>query len=70
MISKELLKVLICPIGKTPLKQKNETLVCSLCGVIYPVKDGIPVLLIDEAILPDGINSISELKCWKKNHDS
>jgi uncharacterized protein len=65
MISKELLDVLRCPIGKAPLKQKNENLVCSACGVIYPIKDGIPVLLIDEAILPEGIRDISELKCRK-----
>ncbi len=70
MISNELLNVLCCPIGKAPLKQKDETLVCAECGVVFQIKDGIPILLIDEVILPDGINSISELKCRKTKYDS
>jgi hypothetical protein len=70
MIGKELLNVLCCPIGKAPLNQKDETLVCVECGVVFKIKDGIPILLTDESILPDGINSISELKCRNKKYDS
>jgi uncharacterized protein YbaR (Trm112 family) len=70
MISKELLDVLCCPIGKAPLKQEDDSLICTFCGVVYQIKDGIPILLTDEAVLPDGINSISELKCRKTGHDS
>jgi len=67
MISKELLNVLCCPIGKSPLKQEDETLVCLKCGVVFEVVDGIPILLIDEAKLPKGIKDISELKCRQIN---
>ncbi len=69
MISSELLEVLHCPIGKAPLRQADHNLVCSACGAAFPVKDGIPILLIDEAILPDGVNDISELKCLNEKDD-
>ena len=65
MISTELLEVLRCPIGKAELKEEDNFLVCTACGVKYPIDDGIPILLVDEAILPAGINSIDELKCMK-----
>jgi uncharacterized protein YbaR (Trm112 family) len=64
-IDKELLDILACPIGKADLKLEGDFLVCARCGVKYPIKDGIPVLLIDEAILPEGVGSIDELKCRK-----
>jgi len=66
MISKELLEILCCPVGQAPLKQEEETLVCTSCGTAYPIKDGIPILLIDEARLPEGVNDITQLKCCKK----
>ena len=65
MISTELLEVLRCPIGKAELKEVNNFLVCTSCGVKYPVDDGIPILLVDEAILPEGVESVSQLKCMK-----
>ena len=58
---------LVCPLGKYPLKQTGEYLECTNCGAKYPVKDGIPLLLIDDAVLPDGINKIEELKCFKNS---
>lgn len=66
MISNELLEVLRCPIGKAKLKQEDDYLVCASCGAKFPIEDGIPILLIDEAILPEGITGVSELKCMKK----
>jgi uncharacterized protein YbaR (Trm112 family) len=57
---------LVCPIGKFALLSENNFLVCSNCGVKFPVIEGIPILLIDDAILPEGINSVSELKCRTK----
>lgn len=66
MISTELLNVLRCPIGKAELKQENDFLICTNCGAKYPIEDGIPILLIDEAILPEGISSVNELKCMRK----
>ena len=51
LIKKELLEILVCPVDKAELKEKAETnqLECVKCGRIYPVKDGIPVMLINEA---------------------
>ncbi len=66
MISTELLEVLRCPIGKAELKEKDNYLVCTPCGVRYPIDDGIPILLVDEAILPEGVDSVNELECMKK----
>jgi uncharacterized protein len=62
----ELLKILRCPLGKAELKLEGDTLVCIKCGVIFPIKDDIPVLLMDEAKLPDGVKDISELKCQRE----
>jgi uncharacterized protein YbaR (Trm112 family) len=64
MLDPKLLETLRCPLGKDLLRQIDEnTLVCSRCGLIFPVKDGIPVLILDQAKLPEGVSSISELKC-------
>jgi hypothetical protein len=54
ILKKELLNILVCPVDKKPLKEleKEMKLKCSACGRKYPVKDGIPVMLIDEAELP------------------
>lgn len=70
MIDEEHLKDLVCPAGKFPLKAEGEFLVCVNCGAKYPVKEGIPLLLIDDAVLPEGINNPAELKCFKLNNDS
>ena len=48
MIAKELLEILACPACKTPVKLEGEMLACEACGRRYPVRDGIPVMLIEE----------------------
>lgn len=65
MIDKKLLEILVCPIGKKPVTLQDGYLVCS-CGVKYPVVDDIPVMLIDEAIMPEGVTEIEQLPCMKK----
>ena len=54
MIDKELLEILACPKCKSPVKLEGEKLVCqnATCGLRYPIRDGIPVMLIDEAEQP------------------
>jgi uncharacterized protein YbaR (Trm112 family) len=49
-----LLEILACPACKSPLRVEGETeeLACTGCGLIYPVRDDIPVLLVDEARKP------------------
>lgn len=52
MIAKELLEILVCPVCKKPLavKENGESLKCVECRRVYPVRDNIPILLIDEAV--------------------
>jgi uncharacterized protein YbaR (Trm112 family) len=47
----KLLEILVCPICKGPLlyKKSEQELICRPCRLAYPVKDGIPVMLEDEA---------------------
>jgi uncharacterized protein YbaR (Trm112 family) len=49
-----LLEILACPACHAPLKENESELVCTAadCGLAYPVRDGIPVLLVDEARRP------------------
>ncbi len=63
MISKDLLEILACPIGKAPLKQEDNTLVCTSCGARYRIEDDIPIMLVEEAELPEGVSSVEELQC-------
>jgi uncharacterized protein len=51
-LSKELLEILACPKckGEIFLNQAGDGLICNSCHLLYPVKDDIPVMLIDEAL--------------------
>ena len=57
MIDKDLLDILVCPSCREPVKltesdagdEAQARLVCSGCGLRYPVKDDIPIMLIEEA---------------------
>ena len=55
MIDTKLLESLACPAcrGDVEYDMKNEKIVCLECGRKYPVKEGIPVMLVDEAETPD-----------------
>ncbi len=50
-IDKELLEILACPKckGGVELNETKGVLVCKACSLAYPIKDDIPVMLIDEA---------------------
>jgi uncharacterized protein YbaR (Trm112 family) len=65
MISQETLDVLRCPMdpGNTRLEATETALVCQRCRVEFPIREGIPCLLIEEAVLPQGCASISQLPC-------
>jgi uncharacterized protein YbaR (Trm112 family) len=49
MIDPKLLEILACPACKTAVKLEDERLVCVQCGRRYPIREGIPVMLIDQA---------------------
>jgi len=50
-ISKELLEILVCPLCKAQvnLKPDQSGLKCVECKRVYPIRDDIPVMLVDEA---------------------
>ena len=52
-VDPELLEILACPNCKTPvhLVKNGTALKCSTCNRVYPIKDDIPVMLIDEATI-------------------
>ena len=51
MLDSKLLNILVCPVSKAPLIYNEETqeLMCKASGLAYPVRDGIPVMLEEEA---------------------
>lgn len=58
MIDPLLLDVLVCPVTRTTLRYDDERqeLISEAAGLAYPVRDGVPVMLIEEArkLAPDG----------------
>ena len=63
MISQDLLDILVCPVGKSELRLEDDALVCTSCGAKYRIEDDIPIMLVEEAELPEGVNSPDELTC-------
>ena len=61
-IDPEILKIMRCPLTRSPLSQEGDELVGEVGGLRYPIRDGIPVLLIDEAALPEGVASLDDFK--------
>ena len=55
-VDKELLEILACPKCKGELELTNdqEGLICRACKLVYEIRDGIPIMLIDEAKPLDG----------------
>jgi len=57
-LSKDLLEILACPkcvrepgcTGNLEYNKEKQQLICRHCNLIYPIKDDIPVMLIDEAL--------------------
>jgi len=50
-IPPELLKILVCPDDRAPVRLTpgGEGLRCDQCRRVYPIRDGIPVMLVEEA---------------------
>jgi uncharacterized protein YbaR (Trm112 family) len=50
-VPQELLDILVCPLCKAPVKltSDGQGLKCAQCRRVYPIKDDIPVMLVDEA---------------------
>ena len=50
-VDRKLLEILACPVTKEPLEydQKNQELISRKAGLAFPIRDGIPIMLVDEA---------------------
>jgi hypothetical protein len=64
-----LLEILRCPLTHSKLRADGDFLVAEVGGLAYPVRDGIPVMLMEEAKLPAGVTSLDELKAQLKEQD-
>ena len=58
----DLLDLLRCPITLSRLRQDGDWLVAEVGGMAFPVRDGFPVMLPDEAKLPAGVATLEEFK--------
>ena len=50
-IDPKLLEILVCPLTKGPLRydRQAQELISEEAGLAYPIRDGIPIMLVDEA---------------------
>lgn len=50
-IDPKLLEILVCPLSKGPLRYdaEKQELISEKAGLAYPIRDGIPIMLVDEA---------------------
>lgn len=68
MISQDFLDILRCPLrpSDTKLRLQADNLECERCALRFRIKDGFPILVVEEAELPAGCESISQLPCQKQ----
>jgi uncharacterized protein len=65
-IAQQLLDILRCPLDPahtTRLEEENDGLVCQRCRLRFPIKEGIPCMLVEEAELPAGTSNLQALPC-------
>ena len=61
-IDPALLEMLRCPLTLSRLRLEGSDLVAEVGGLRYPVREGIPQMLPEEARLPEGVVTLDELK--------
>ena len=52
ILDEEFLKILACPACHAPVRVDGDRIVCTQCGLRYPIRDHIPIMLIEEAERP------------------
>jgi uncharacterized protein len=62
VLDEETLAILRCPVTRSKLKLEDGFLVGEIGGLRYPIRNGIPVLLAEEAALPPGIESLEAFR--------
>lgn len=72
MISQDLLDILRCPLNPTAarLRLDKDHLECEKCALRFKIKDGFPILVVEEAELPPGCESVSQLPCQREEKKS
>jgi uncharacterized protein len=65
MMNEALLSLLVCPLGKAPLRREGDVLICTRCGPRFSIEDEIPNMLIEESELPQGCRALADLPCVK-----
>jgi uncharacterized protein YbaR (Trm112 family) len=61
-IDEEFLSIIRCPVTHSRLRMEGDWLIAETGGLRYPIRDGIPILLADEAVLPPGFASLDEFR--------
>ncbi len=59
MLDAKLMAILACPAceDRPAVTQEGEWIVCTVCGRRYPITDGIPIMLVDSAVMPEAVVS-------------
>jgi uncharacterized protein len=68
MLSQDFLDILRCPLNpsRTRLLLRGSQLECERCALRFKIKDGFPILVVEEADLPGGCDSVSQLPCQRE----
>ena len=61
-VDPQILEILRCPLTHSKLRQEGNWLIAEVGGLRYPVRDGFPVMLMEEAQLPPDVKSLDEMK--------
>jgi uncharacterized protein YbaR (Trm112 family) len=61
-VDAELIEILRCPVTRSRLRQEGDWLIAEVGGLAFPVKDGIPIMLAEEAKLPPEIETLEEFR--------
>ena len=71
MISPDLLAILRCPLSPstTRLLLQDSHLLCERCALRFKIKDGFPILVVEEAELPAGCESVAQLPCQQAKRE-
>jgi uncharacterized protein len=63
----EFLSIIRCPVTHSRMRLEGDWLVAETGGLRYPIRDGIPILLADEAVLPAGFQTLDDFRNRFKN---
>jgi hypothetical protein len=68
MIDPKLFDILRCPMdpSHTRLQLDKDRLICERCRLVFKTRDGFPVMVVEEAELPPGCESLQQLPCQRE----